>query len=104
MAAVAGDDSVAAGRDVSPSADHGSVAAGVIHGDVIHGDVISGDLTVVQAARPEVARLPVSLPPRPLVLAGREELLATVHGLLGGGGGVRVVVLCGPGSGERLAR
>jgi Tetratricopeptide repeat len=46
-----------------------------------------------------VAGLPVSLPPRPVVLAGREELLAELDARLAGalGGGPRVVSLHGLG-------
>ncbi len=84
---VAAGESVAASRDVNVSADHGSVAAGVIHGDV----------NVVQVTQAEAARLPVSLPPRPQALAGREDLLAELHRLLAGDDGPtpRVVVLSG---------
>jgi hypothetical protein len=44
-----------------------------------------------------VARLPVRLPPRPDVLAGREELLVRLDALLAGGDGLQVVVLSGLG-------
>jgi transcriptional regulator with XRE-family HTH domain len=46
-----------------------------------------------------VAGLPVSLPPRPALLVGREELLAGLESRLGGGDGAgpRVVVLSGLG-------
>jgi Tetratricopeptide repeat len=61
-------------------------------------------LTVYQlgslASRPDaVARLPVSLPPRPTLLAGREELLAglDVHLSVGAGGWPRLVALHGLG-------
>ncbi len=89
VAAVAGDDSVAAGRDANVSADRGSVAAEVIHGIGMY----------VEAPRPEAARLPVSLPPRPLALAGREDLLADLHGLLAADNEPtpQVVALCGLG-------
>jgi hypothetical protein len=53
--------------------------------------------TYVAAPRPEVARLPVSLPPRPAVLAGREDLLAELHNLLTRGDSPLTVVLCGLG-------
>ena len=39
----------------------------------------------------------MSLPPRPTVLAGREDLLALVHGQLTAGDLARMVVLCGMG-------
>ena len=39
----------------------------------------------------------MSLPPRPAALAGREDLLAGLHGLLAGDGGPRTVVLSGMG-------
>jgi hypothetical protein len=67
------------------------VAAGAVYGDVVG---------ALQYARREVASQPVRLAPRPVVLAGREELLAELHGRLGGGAaGVApgVVVLCGLG-------
>jgi hypothetical protein len=61
-------------------------------------------LTVYQlgsmASRPEaVAGMPVSLPPRPPMLAGREELLADVHARLSEGDarGPRIIVLHGLG-------
>ena len=41
--------------------------------------------------------MPVSLPPRPPLLAGREDLLAELHGALSSGGTPRMVVLCGLG-------
>jgi len=49
--------------------------------------------------RQVVAGLPVSLPPRPVVLAGREELLAGLDARLNGGPGAgpRVVALHGLG-------
>ena len=49
--------------------------------------------------RPEVASLPVRLAPRPVVLAGREGLLAELDARLAGGRGAgpRVVALCGLG-------
>jgi RecA/RadA recombinase len=63
-----------------------------------------GQLTVYQlgsvASRPEaVTRLPVSLPPRPALLAGREGLLAGLDARLSAGGGPwpRVVALYGMG-------
>ena len=54
---------------------------------------------VVQSPRPEVAGLPVSLAPRPVLLAGREELLADLDDRLkaGPGTGPRVVALYGLG-------
>jgi Tetratricopeptide repeat len=54
---------------------------------------------VVQPPRPEVAVLPVWLPPRPALLAGREELLAGLDARLAGGdvSGPRVVALHGLG-------
>jgi hypothetical protein len=97
LATVADDDSVATGHDANVSAEHGAVAAGAIHGNVTV--VQAGPTGAVPAA---AARLPVSLSPRPLVLAGREELLANLHGLLAGDdGSVQVVVLCGLGGGRQ---
>jgi hypothetical protein len=57
------------------------------------------DVVAVGAARPPVASKPVRLPPRPAVLAGREELLADLDSLLSGGDrpGPRLVALCGLG-------
>ena len=54
---------------------------------------------VVQPPRPETAGLPVSLGPRPALLAGREEVLAGLAARLTGsqGGGPRVVALYGLG-------
>ena len=120
----AADHSVAAGRDVLVRAEDASVAAAVIHGNVnlpsplpgsgkqlagsgIHGDFGPGDVVAAYggiavgaynaAPRPEVARLPVSLPPRSEVLAGREDLLAELHALLTGGDQPRSAVLAGLG-------
>ena len=45
----------------------------------------------------DAARLPVSLAPRPLLLAGREELLAELDYTLAGGPTPRVTVLSGMG-------
>jgi Tetratricopeptide repeat len=95
-AVVASDHSVAAGGDVTSTADRGSVAAAVIHGDVHTGTTIEA---YVEAPRDRPSRLPVSLPPRLLALAGREKLLAELDELLAGGGlpWPRTVVLCGLG-------
>lgn len=49
------------------------------------------------ADRPDAPRLPLSLPPRPPALAGREDLLARLHDLLSEGAAPRVVVLTGVG-------
>jgi len=51
----------------------------------------------VEAPRPEVSRLPVALPSRPAPLAGREDLLRRLDGLLTSGEGPRTVVLSGLG-------
>ena len=59
--------------------------------------MIAGTAIFSGAGRPDAARLPVSLAPRPPVLAGREEVLAEIHGLLAGGGSPAVVALCGMG-------
>jgi hypothetical protein len=52
-----------------------------------------------EQAGPVAAGLVLRLPPRPVFLAGREELLAGLEARLGGddGGGPRVVALCGLG-------
>ena len=49
------------------------------------------------APRPEVPRLPVLLPPRPRLLAGREDFLTRLHAVLTEGARPRVLVLCGLG-------
>jgi hypothetical protein len=105
---------VAAGRDVKISASEGGVAAGLIHGGLAysagpasgvvgpgasvaaHGGVAIGH---VVHRRPEVAGLPVFLAPRPVLLAGREELLTELDARLARGDGSwpRVVALCGLG-------
>jgi hypothetical protein len=51
----------------------------------------------VQAPREAAAQLPVSLPPRPALLAGREELLADLDARLTAGTGPGVVALHGLG-------
>ena len=51
----------------------------------------------MQAPREQAAQLPVSLPRRPALLAGREELLADLDARLTGGTGPRVVALHGLG-------
>jgi hypothetical protein len=51
----------------------------------------------MEAAREQAVRLPVSLPPRPASLAGREDLLAQVHDQLTAGDPPRTLVLCGMG-------
>jgi Tetratricopeptide repeat len=96
QAVVASDHSVAAGRDISSTAEGGAVAAAVIHGDVRTGTTIEA---YVEAHRDRPSRLPVSLPPRLGALAGREELLTELDGLLAGDGLAwpRTVVLCGLG-------
>jgi Tetratricopeptide repeat len=55
--------------------------------------------TYVEAQRQHATQLPVSLPPRPTLLAGREELLAGLNAQLtaGPGAGPRVVALYGLG-------
>src|SRR5262249_22560500 len=53
--------------------------------------------TYIAAPRDAPARLPVSLPSRPAALAGREDLLASLHELLTRGGAPRTVVLSGMG-------
>ena len=102
------DHSVAAGRDLKITADRGATAAGVIHGNVAplgpgsvaadRGGTAIGKLEYQR--RPEVASLPVRLTPRPVFLAGREELLAELNARLArtpGQSGPRVVALCGLG-------
>jgi hypothetical protein len=95
-AVIASGHAVAAGRDITSTADRGAVAASVIHGDVHTGTSIG---SYVEAPRDRPDRLPISLPPRLGALAGREDLLAEVDGLLVGGGLAwpRLVVLCGLG-------
>ena len=61
--------------------------------------------TYAEAPREHAAQLPVSLPPRPTLLAGREELLAGLDARLraGPGTGRRVVALYGLGVRARRA-
>ena len=63
------------------AADRGAVAVGML----------------VYQRRPEAAGLPVRLAPRPVLLAGREGLLAELDARLAGRPGPRVVALCGLG-------
>ncbi|MBO0803218.1 MAG: tetratricopeptide repeat protein [Nocardiopsaceae bacterium] len=60
-------------------------------------DARATSTTMVVQRRPEESRQPVRLPPRPLVLAGREELLADLHARLADGPAPRTVALCGLG-------
>ena len=60
-----------------------------------HGGTAIG--TYIAAPRPEVARLVLSLPPRPSRLVGRGEFLAQLHALLTEGDWPRTVVLSGLG-------
>jgi hypothetical protein len=53
--------------------------------------------TYIGVAAEGVARLPVSLPPRPPLLAGREGMLTELQELLTAGEAPRTVVLCGMG-------
>jgi hypothetical protein len=53
--------------------------------------------TLEYQRRPEASGQPVRLAPRPVVLAGREELLAELDARLAGGTGPRLVALCGLG-------
>jgi hypothetical protein len=95
-AVTASDHSVAGGRDITSTAELGGVAAAVIHGDVRTGTTVEA---YVEAPRDRPSRLPVSLPPRLGALAGREDLLAELDGLLAAGefAWPRTVVLCGLG-------
>jgi Tetratricopeptide repeat len=70
----------AAGQDVTTSAAGAGAAAGEL-----------------APQRREVAGLPVSLGPRPTLLAGREEMLADLDAWLSGHDEPLVVALCGPG-------
>ena len=117
---------VAVGRDVNIYASDGGVAAGTIHGDVMPGNptvpgpaeesagpgarlnAASGSVVAdrggtavgrVEYQRPGVASQPVRLTPRPVFLAGREELLADMDAQLteAAAEGPRVVALCGLG-------
>ena len=84
---------VAAGNDVTITASGGGIAAGVIHGATVIG-------TLAYQRPPEANGMPVRLAPRPMVLAGREGLLAELAaGLAGRAGpsGPRLVALCGLG-------
>ena len=53
--------------------------------------------TYVEAGRVGAPRLPVSLPPRPPLLVGREDLLAEMDQQLADGRAPRLMVLCGLG-------
>jgi Tetratricopeptide repeat len=115
-AVAAGDDSIAAGRDMNITAAGGGVAAGVIHGSVMPpdpyqagpgvqlagsgslwnlgpGSVVAdrGSVAVghVQYPNPQptVESQLVRLPPRPAFLAGREELFAELDVRLSGDDG-----------------
>ena len=89
--------SVAAGRDLTISAP-GGIAAARIEADAIAGP---GGTAIgrVEYRRREVASQPVSLPPRPSYLPGREDLLSDLRQRLasgpGPGPGPRLVALCG---------
>jgi hypothetical protein len=54
------------------------------------------DYVAVTPAQPQVASQPVRLAPRPVFLAGREQLLADLDAQLSGGG-LRIVALYGLG-------
>ncbi len=101
-AILAADHSLAAGRDVTMEARDGGVTAGVIHGNIAIQNGPPGITGAHGSGLPAevghgVTRLPVKLPPRPLVLAGREELLQSLHARLTGGKRPSTVVLCGLG-------
>jgi len=97
-AAIAVDHSAAAGRDMRLSAPGGAAAA-VMENPVIASAGGTAIGWFVAPPRREVARLPVSLAPRPALLAGREALLGRLHDLVAAGDGPwpRVAVLCGMG-------
>jgi len=65
----------------------------------IQGELAKLDKQDPRQAGPEAAGLAVRLAPRPVFLAGREELLAALDARLGGddGAGPRVAALCGLG-------
>ena len=125
-AVAAADHSVAGGRDVTITASGGGIAAGVVHGSVAppgpfrpgpgeglsgpgfareigYGSIVAdrGGTAIgrVVLQRREVTGKPVRLAPRPLFLAGREELLAELDDRLSDGDrlGPRIVALCGLG-------
>jgi hypothetical protein len=105
--------------DVRVSAASGGIAAGVIHGNVappnpysagpgFTGSIGPGSVAAspggiaigrVEYLRPGVTQQPVRLAPRPVLLVGREDLLAELDTRLarGDGQGPRVVVLSGLG-------
>jgi tetratricopeptide (TPR) repeat protein len=88
--------SAAAGRDMAISSS-GGIAAGAVRAEAIAGQ---GGTAIGRMAyhRREVASQPVSLPPRPVFLAGREELLAELHArLTAPASGPLVAVLSGMG-------
>jgi Tetratricopeptide repeat len=94
----AADHSAAAGRDLAIEASGGGMAAGVMHASAIAGP---GGTAIgrMEYQRLPVASQPVSLPPRPVFLAGREDLLAELDAQLSAGEGrrPRIVALCGLG-------
>ena len=89
--------SATAGRDMAISSP-GGVAAGAVRAEAIAGQ---GGTAIgrMEYYRREVASQPVSLPPQPVFLAGREELLAELHARLTADPvpGPRVAVLSGMG-------
>jgi hypothetical protein len=89
--AIARDHSVVTGRDASITAAGSGIAAGLIDGNVTQ--------YVVATQMPERAGRPVRLPPRPVDLIGREDLLADLHQRLASQDGLspRLVALRGVG-------
>jgi Tetratricopeptide repeat len=96
--------SAAAGRDLTIETSGGGVAAGVMHASIVAG---MGGTAIgrVEYHRPQAASQPVSLAPRPVFLAGREELLAELDRRLSAGDGLgpKIVALCGLGGAGKTA-
>src|SRR5215472_4694015 len=89
---LAADHSLASGGNLSITASGQGIAIGVLHGTI-------SAINQVVYQRREVSGLPISLSPRPALLAGREGLIAVLHSRLTVAGipHPRIVALCGLG-------
>jgi Tetratricopeptide repeat len=88
---------IAVGQDVNVSVG-GGVAVGTAHASAI---AATGGTAIgrVEYQRPQAARLPMSLAPRPVYLTGREDLMAELGSRASAGNGTspQIVTLCGLG-------
>jgi hypothetical protein len=93
----AADHSAVAAHDMNVKAD-GGAAAGVMHAEAVAGQYGTA-IGRMEYHRPQVASQPVSLTPRPVFLAGREQLLAELDSRLSAAEGSwpRIIALCGLG-------